>query len=363
MKYSNIYTLYPRNKALERALAISLAQLGDEWGEAASPNTKVAVADNFLFTRGNFEQHRFNSNILERVREVLEGSLTDQYRDQQPLAWAETQNHLGNILAALGQQRRDAELYEKAILCFSNALEELTQDNSPAEWAATQYDLGTANQALGRLLDNTTPLNIAVDAYTNALLIWTREGSPQDWMITMHQLGATFHSYGKLLNGNRQFQKSVVAHKNALAVLDADDYALELTATHNNRAAVLHHLGESEENPERLKEAIKSYEKALTVSMEQQLPIHVAVICRVNKATAQNVLAQLTNDALLAEEIADEFEVIMECFPHALQPLCLMHCKEQLKIARSQLAVHSSQVIESGPRSDPLGKFVLHFDE
>jgi len=134
----------------------------------------------------------------------------------------------------------------------------------------------------------------------------------------------------------------VVAYKNALAVLDADNYALELTATHNNRAAVLHHLGESEENPDRLKEAVKSYERAWTVSMEQQLPIHLAVICRVNKATAQNVLAQLTNDAVLAEEMADEFEVIMECFSHALQPLCLRHCEEQLKQARSQLEALSS---------------------
>jgi hypothetical protein len=76
--------------------------------------------------------------------------------------------------------------------------------------------------------------------------------------------------------------------------------------------------------------------------MEQQLPIHLAVISRVNKATVQNVLAQLTNDAVLAEEIADEFEVILECFPHALQPLCLKHCEEQLKIAQSQLHVIKS---------------------
>ena len=209
---------------------------------------------------------------------------------------------------------------------------------------ATQYNLGTANQALGRLLDATKPLKIAVDAYTNALLVWTREKSPEDWMYTMHQLGATLHTFGKLLKGNRQFQKSVVAYKNALAALDADNYALELTATHNNRAAALHHLGESEENPDRLKEAINSYELALTVSMEQQLPIHLAVICRVNKATAQNVLAQLTNDTVLAEEIVDEFEVIMECFPHALQPLCLKHCEEQLKMAQAQLQVINSQV-------------------
>lgn len=335
MKFSNIYILYPYNRALERAIADSIDMLSAELAEAATPDRQVTVADNFLYTRGNYEQHHFSSNILENLRQALENSLTDAYRDQEPLAWAETQNRVGNIIAALAQQQRDAELYEKAIGCFKHALEEFDQEKSPIEWATAQYNLGTANQALGRLLDDTKPIKVAVDAYTNALLVWSRDKSPEDWMYTMHQLGATLHTYGKLLKGNRHFQKSVVAYKNALAVLDADNYALELTATHNNRAAVLHHLGESEENPERLQEAIRSYDKALTVSMEQQLPIHLAVICRVNKVTAQNVLAEFTNDAVLAEEVADEFEVILECFPHALQPLCVKHCQEQMEKAKS----------------------------
>ena len=343
MKFSNIYLIYPQNRALERAISNSIGMLSKEMAAAAVPDRQVTAADNFLYMRGNFEQHSYSSKIYENLIEVLEASLTNDYRNQEPLAWAETQNNLGNILAALGQQRRDTELFEKAIQCFSHALEVLTQEDSPLKWAATQYNLGTANQALGRLLDAAKPLKIAMDAYTNALQVWTREKFPENWMMTMHQLGTTLHTHGKLLKGNRQFQKSVVAFKNALAVLDADNYALELTATHNNRAAVLHHLGESEENPDRLKEAINSYEKALTVSMEQQLPIHVAVLCRVNKATAQNVLAQMTNDSALAEEVADEFEVIMECFPHALQPLCLKHCKEQRDQALSRLTAFNSQ--------------------
>lgn len=354
MNFSTNYIIFPPNKALERAIANSIGILSAEAAAAAAPDTQVAVADNFRYTRGNFEQHRFSARIFESLREALEAALADTSdtggtaakisRAKEPLVWAETQNNLGNILAAMGQQRRDAALFERAILCFGKALEEFTQEGHPLEWAATQYNLGTANQSLGRLLEATPPLKLAVDAYTNALLVWTREKSPEDWMTTLHQLGATLHTFGRLLKGNRQLQKSVVAYKNALAALDADNYALELTATHNNRAAVLHHLGESEDNPDRLKEAINSYELALTVSMEQQLPIHVAVICRVNKATAQNVLAQLTNDAVLAEEVADEFEVILECFPHALQPLCLKHCKEQLEKVQAQLQVINGQV-------------------
>lgn len=334
MKFSNTYLFYPVNKALERAIASSIGLLGKELAEAATQDTRITVADNFLYTRGNYEQHRYSSNILGRAREALEVSLTEAYRDQEPLAWADTQNNLGNILAAQGQQRRDAELYEKAIQCFNHALDEFNQEKSPLAWSATHYNLGTAKQALGRQLDDTKLLKASIDAYTNALLVWSRKETPVEWASAMHQLGITFHTYGKLLKGNRTFQKSVVAYKNALAALDADNFAFELVASHNNCGAVLHNLGESEENAGRLEEAIRSYETALTVCMEQQLPIHLAVLCRVNKSTARSVLAELTKDTVLAFEVADEFELIIECFPHALQPLCLKHCEEHINKAK-----------------------------
>ncbi len=344
MNYSNPYLLYPYNLALERAIASSIGMLSDELAKAAAPNTKVTTPDNFLHMRGNFEQHRFSTNILESSREALEVSLVDEYRKQEPLAWAETQNNLGNILAAQGQQQRDVKLFEKAIQCFNDALEEFNQEKSPLAWAATQYNLGTAKQALGRQLDDSKLLKASIAAYTNALLEWSRKATPEDWASTMHQLGATFHAHGRLLKGNRTFQKSVVAYKNALAEFDADNNAFELVATHNNCGAVLHNLAEAEESSDRLEEAIRSYETALLVCMEQQLPIHLAVICRVNKSAARLVLAELTKDASVADEVADEFEVIIECFPHALQPLCLKHCEEQMNKARSLALTISSPI-------------------
>ena len=331
MKYSKITIFYPVNRPLERAIADSLGMLSEEVAATAIADTKVTVADNFLYTRGNFEQHRFSANILESLHEALEAALVEENDGS---ARAAIQNSLGNILAALAQNRSDADLYRQSIAEFNKALELISQETSPLDWAATQYNLGTALQALGRLESDAKILNQSVDAYTAALLVYSKTETPEEWIMSMHQLGTTFHTYGTLLKGNRTFQKSVVSFKNALSLLDADNYALELTATHNNRAAVLHHLGESEENPGRLEEAIKSYEKALTVCMEQQLPFHLAVIIRVNKATAQNILAELTNDAVLAEEVADEFELIMECFPHALQPLCVKHCEVQLNQAQ-----------------------------
>ena len=340
MNYSTIYSFYPDNRALEKALRAFVGMLVEYDPKDIKPDNQVMVPDNFANTRGNYEQHVFRGTLLEPAREVFETELTDEFRQQSPIEWAQTQNHLGNVLAAMAQQLRDEALYKKAIAAFESALEVLDQEATPADWATTQYNLGTATQALGRQESDSKLLKQSVDAYTNALLVWTQDQDPDDWAHAMHHLGNSFHAHGLLLKGNRTLQKSVVAYKNALKVFNADDHALALAATHNNRGAVLHHLAESEENADRIEEAIKSYETGLLVCQEQQLPIHLTVLVKVNIATARGVQAELTADALLAEEVADQFELIIECFPHALQPLCLKLCEEQMAKARSQTAAN-----------------------
>jgi len=334
MTYSKPYILYPVNHKLERAIENSLGLLDEETLELAMPDRSVPVADNFLYSRGNFEQHGFSTNILEPLRETLEASLMDEPGKQDLSARAETQNRLGNILAAMGQQQHDHELYQKAITSFTLALEAVEQEDSPMEWAAAQANLATALQALGRLVSDAKTLHDAVDAYTAALLVYTKQETPEEWKLIMLQLGMSLHTYGTLLKGNRTFQKSVVAYKNAIAMLDADNHPVELAAAHNNCGAVLLNLAESEQNPERFEEAARSFETGWKVCMEQQRPVHLSVLCRVNKATARLKLAQLTSNTTLAGDIADEFELILECFPHALQPLCLKHCQAQLSQAR-----------------------------
>lgn len=335
MKFSTNTIFYPDNKSLEKAVEHYKSLDSDDIAENASADNRGTVMDNFIYTRGNFEQHRYSANVFESARDTLQALLTNELREQSPLDWAKTHNSLGNILAALGQSLRDVDLYHQSITSFNSALEIFNQEDFPLEWAASKANLGTALQALGRQESDSKLLSQSIDAYTEALFEYTRKETPEEWSVVMLQLGATFHTYGSLLKGNRTFQKAVVSYKNALAELDADLYALELTATHNNRGAVLHHLGESEENADRIEEAIRAYETALTVSMEQQLPFHLAVLIRVNKATANSVFAEMTQNTVLSEETADEFELIIACFPHALQPLCLKHCEEQLVKARS----------------------------
>jgi len=342
MKFSDNYILYPLNRVLERVISDSRDLLTAEQSRALFPDRSSPVADNFLHSRGNFEQQQFSSNIFESMSDALETELTDELRQKSPLDWAELQNRLGNILAAMAQQSQNSFFYEKAVACFNYALEEYKQEESPLEWAETQANLGTALQAQGRLESSSKLLGKAVDAYTAALLEYTKTKTPEEWKLVMLQLGMALHSYGLQLKGNRNFQKSVVAYKNAISELDADNYPFEYTAAFNNCGAVLQNLAESEENTDRMQEAIRAYETAGVVCLEQQRPVHISVLIRVNKITALAVLAEMKNDTALADEVADEFEIIIECFPHALQPLSLKHCEEQMarmrKMAESSAA-------------------------
>lgn len=329
MKYSDNYVFYPDNKALEQALQHFVGMLVDPDPEHIFPDTKVIEPDNLAHTRGSFEQHRYRGSLLDPAREAFERALTNDYRQQAPLEWAQVQSHVGNVLAAQAQQLHDEAMYLRAIAAFNLALEVLSRDETPTDWATTQTNLGTAAQAAGRQEKDSKLLKQAVDAYTKALLVWDRRRAPEEWARTMHQLGNTFHAHGLLLKGNTTLQKSVVAYKNALRVFNAEDHALELAATHMNCGAALHHLAESEEDPARLEEAIKSYETGLLVCMGQQLPVHLTVLGRINIATARGVLAEMKKDARMADETADEFEVFLEAFRGSLQPLCITHCEAQ----------------------------------
>ncbi len=348
MKFSSNFLIYPANKALGRAIDHYINLFPEQAQETAAPDNRQVLQDNFIHTQGNFELHRYAHTLLENAREAFKSSLSETAREQFPLDWAAVQNSLGNILAALGQQQDSDDWYTLSIQAFNDALEVYSQEQTPQEWAWTNYSLGTATHALGKKQGEAKLLKAAVDACTRALLVWTRQDAPLEWALTMHQLGGALHSHGKLLKGNRTLQKSVVAYKNALAELDADNAGLELVATHNNRGTVLHNLAESEENPDRIEEALRSYELALDASMEQQLSIHLAVICRINKATARCVLAELRKESAIAEEAADELEVIIECFHGACQPQYTARCEQELVRARSMVERFRENAVETG---------------
>lgn len=332
---TNSYIFFPDNSALDRAVEHAATLLagtaGDE--ESGEPAIVRSVGDSDprqKNTLGNFEHSHYTLTVLDTARTCLEGALTDELRHQAPAEWAATKESLGAVLATLGQARGDAALIEQAIDAFNNALEVGSQDDTPLDWAVRQNNLGLALQALGREQQDSKSFKRSVDAFTNALTAWTREQAPQQWALAMHHLGTTFYLQGESLKGNRSLQKSDVAYKNALTEFNADNDPLEYAISYANRGAVLQSLAKSEQNPEQVEEALRSYETALTVMEEQQLPIHLPVMTRINIASARNLLTELSSDVAAAQEAADELEMIVAAFGDVGHPDCIKRAEEQL---------------------------------
>ena len=121
MKFSTNYIFYPDNRALEKAVEHFKNLASDDIAEGASADNRGTAMDNFIYTRGNFEQHRYSANIFETARETFEALLTelrDSDSEQARLEKAEAHSSLGNILGAMGQSLKDAELYKLSIESF-----------------------------------------------------------------------------------------------------------------------------------------------------------------------------------------------------------------------------------------------------
>jgi hypothetical protein len=84
-----------------------------------------------------------------------------------------------------------------------------------------------------------------------------------------------------------------------------------------------------------MEEALRAYEYSLSFWNEQLLPKSIATMIMANRSTARTALAELTQDAAMAEEAVDEFVLIIELFSEACHAECLEHCREQLKRAQS----------------------------
>ena len=77
-------------------------------------------------------------------------ALEEYTRARVPLAWALTQNNIGNALKLLGERESRTARLEEAVAAYRAALEERTRARVPLDWAQTQNNLGNALWALGR---------------------------------------------------------------------------------------------------------------------------------------------------------------------------------------------------------------------
>ena len=106
---------------------------------------------------------------MEEAVAADRAALEEQTRERVPLAWAATQNNLGNALLTLGERENSTGRLENAVAAYRAALEEYTRERVPLDWAATQNNLGAALLALGKRESSTIRLQESVTAFRAAL--------------------------------------------------------------------------------------------------------------------------------------------------------------------------------------------------
>ena len=89
------------------------------------------------------------------------------------------------------------------------ALEERAQEHYAWEWATTQNNLGSILQAIGQQKKDQQLLKRAVDAYKQVLLVWTRDQAPLHWATTFNNLGTALRLLGEKRKGPRTLEQSV----------------------------------------------------------------------------------------------------------------------------------------------------------
>jgi tetratricopeptide (TPR) repeat protein len=109
------------------------------------------------------------AHLIEAVT-VYREALKERTREKVPLAWATTQNNLGNALQALGELESDPARFTGAVTAYREALKELTRERVPLDWANTQNNLGNALRSLGLMESDLERLQEAATAYHAALL-------------------------------------------------------------------------------------------------------------------------------------------------------------------------------------------------
>src|ERR1700676_332655 len=194
-------------------------------------------------------------------------------REQEPLAWAMTQNNIGLTLWSLGRYQGGDEPFREAIVAYHDALEAITTQYYPQEWALIQNNLGLALWASGERRNDAIQLEQAVTAFRQSLTYCKQEQSPLQWARIQNNLGSTLAILGDREVGVQRLNEAVAAFREALKQRQRNLVPLDWAMTQSNLALALRKLGERESNSALLCEAVTSCHEALTEFTRDRAPL------------------------------------------------------------------------------------------
>ncbi|MGR8935510.1 MAG: hypothetical protein ACU837_14125 [Gammaproteobacteria bacterium] len=189
-----------------------------------------------------------DGSVLRQAIELLQQQLAALPQQRQPVAWAKTQNDLGNALRTLGELELHAEFLKAAINSYAAALQVFTRERYPSKWSKLHTNLGNAFHDLAGVENGTGYLREAVKAYRLALEEHPRWREPPTWAKIQSSLGNALAVMGRREANAAYLQEAAEAYRQALDVYENTHTA----AARRQEETTLHILEQIEESLEQL---------------------------------------------------------------------------------------------------------------
>ncbi|MCH7865602.1 MAG: cyclic nucleotide-binding protein, partial [Proteobacteria bacterium] len=139
-----------------------------------------------------------DKEALGEAADMLRASLRVLTRESQPLAWAATQNRLGEALYRLDFESGDTEMLKHALGAYQAALQVYTRAKMPLQWADVMNNFAQVTQVLGEQLKSPEALEKAADACRSALEVRTKAETPLLWAASQNNLGSALFLLAKM---------------------------------------------------------------------------------------------------------------------------------------------------------------------
>jgi CHAT domain-containing protein len=311
----------------------------------ASTNNNLGVA--------YLELAPFSVNPAEQIQEaiaVLIEALEVYTKEEQPQAWANTNNNLGGAYLELAPfSVNPAEQIQEAIAVFIESLEVYTKEEQPQAWAITNNNLGNAYLNLAPFSVNPAEqIQEAIAVFIETLEVYTKDEQPQAWAITNNNLGGAYRDLAPFsANPAEQIQEAIAVFIEALEVDTKEEQPQTWAKINNNLGLAYLYLSPFSANPgEQIQEAIAVFIEALGVYIKEEQPQAWANINN-NLGLAYLVLAPFS--AKPGEQIQEAIAVFIKAlgvYTKAERPQAWANTNDNLGAAYLQLAPFSANPAE-----------------
>ncbi|HEV3276105.1 MAG TPA: hypothetical protein VG860_04765 [Terriglobia bacterium] len=131
-----------------KPVADRLAPLAHDPPPSMRPDDRGSLLASYGLAQYVIGEQSGDASRLQEAVVAYREALKEYTRERVPLAWAMTQNNLGNALGSLGERESGTERLEEAVVAYQQALEVFASDTGPHYQSIAQSGLARATKLL-----------------------------------------------------------------------------------------------------------------------------------------------------------------------------------------------------------------------